>query len=138
MRANGRSAEADEYSLLVEISAGLSHSHAAVIKKQLTEKCVKYEAEGLISKEKQKSVSLTMQAERHQEWARRYDPIRLAIEHAALRSDVLNREGTDPKSACNLDSAIRKSATSTRGIPGIVRLIAIVLLCNWQLWALTK
>ena len=36
------------------------------------------------------------QVERGQAWARRYNPIRLAVEHDALCLEVIKRQGTDP------------------------------------------
>ena len=66
------------------------------MEKQLNDKRAKYEADGLIAKQHEQSQALTMQAERSQDWARRYNPIRLAVEHASLRSEVIDRQGSDP------------------------------------------
>jgi hypothetical protein len=93
---NGRGAEAEEYKQLTDIAAKLPSEQKQVIEKQLTEKRAKYEAGGLIAKQHQDSYALSLQAVRSQEWARRYNPIRLAVEHASLHSEVVDREGTDP------------------------------------------
>jgi hypothetical protein len=96
LRENGRASEADEYKQLADIAAILPPEQKAVIEKQLADKRAAFEASGLIAKQHQQSPALTLQVERSQEWARRYNPIRLAIEHASLRSEVVNRQGTDP------------------------------------------
>lgn len=96
LRANGRNDAADEYKQLVDIAAILPPDQKAVIEKQLAEKRANYESRELIAKQRQQSPALTLQAERSQDWARRYNPIRLAIEHASLRSEVIDRQGTDP------------------------------------------
>jgi hypothetical protein len=80
----------------MDILAMLPVEHKQTIEKQLAEKRVRYEGSGLIAKQHEQSPVLTAQAEHSQEWARRYNPIRLAIEHASLRSEVIEREGTDP------------------------------------------
>lgn len=66
------------------------------MEKQLNDKRATYEASGLIAKQHKQSQALTTQAERSQDWARRYNPIRLAVEHASLRTEVIDREGSDP------------------------------------------
>ncbi len=67
-----------------------------MIEKQLAEKRSKYEASGLIARQHQESPALNSRVDSNQEWARRYNPIRLAIEHASLRAEVIDRQGTDP------------------------------------------
>lgn len=42
------------------------------------------------------SPRLVAQLEDSQEWARRYNPIRPALEHASLRAEIIDREGSDP------------------------------------------
>lgn len=66
------------------------------MERQLAEKRAKYEMDGLIAKQHQQSHALAAQVESNQEWARRYNPIRLAVEHSSLRSEVIDRQGTDP------------------------------------------
>jgi hypothetical protein len=96
LRGNGRTAEADEFKMLADIAATLTGPQKQMIEKQLSEKRAKHEAGGLISPQYQQSPELTLQIESSQHWARRYNPIRLAIEHASLRAEVINRQGTDP------------------------------------------
>ena len=102
---NGRDDEADEYRGLVEIAATLSAERKRRMEKQLDDKRVDYERNGFIAKQHQQSPTLVQQVERSQSWARRYNPIRLAIEHVSLRSEVIERQGTDPTlpaiSVCN-------------------------------------
>lgn len=96
LRDNGRIAEADEFRQLAEIAAALPAAQKIVIEKQLNEKRAKHQADGIIAQQHQQSPILTAQTEGSQEWARRYNPIRLAIEHASLRAEVVDRQGTDP------------------------------------------
>ena len=93
---NDRNTEADEYRKLAEIGATLPAELKSVIEKQLYEKRVKYEAAGLIANQHHQSPALAQQAEESQNWARRYNPIRLAIEHASLQSEVIEQAGTGP------------------------------------------
>ena len=96
LRHNGRNAEADEIQELMAIAVTLSAAQRVVIEKQLHDKRIQHEANGLIAKHHEASQALAAQAESSQEWARRYNPIRLALEHASLRSEVIDREGSDP------------------------------------------
>ena len=93
--ANGRTAEAEEYKQLAEIAVAMPAAQK-VIEKQLLEKREKYEAAGIIAKRHSQAPILAAQVEVSQDWARRYNPIRLAIEHASLRSEVVDRQGADP------------------------------------------
>lgn len=96
LKNNGRNADADEYRKLAEIGETLQGELKSVIYKQLYQKRANFEAAGLISKHQEESPALARQAEENQNWARRYNPIRLAIEHASLRSELIERAGTDP------------------------------------------
>lgn len=96
LRLNGRNVEADEMKQLMDIAAILPTPQRDVIDKQLNDKRVQYEASGLIAKRHEDSEGLAAQAEVGQDWARRYNPIRLALEHASLRSEVIDRQGSDP------------------------------------------
>lgn len=96
LRQNGRTAEADEYMQLSDIAAMLPPAQRPVIEKQLHDKRVHYETTGLIAKQHQDAPVLAAQLERAQEWTRRYNPIRLAVEHASLRTEVIERQGSDP------------------------------------------
>ena len=93
---NGRDAEADDYQGLVEIAAVLPSEQKKLMEKQLYEKRVDYEEKGFIAKQHQQSPTLVQQVERSQGWARRYNPIRLAVEHVSLCSEVIERQGTHP------------------------------------------
>lgn len=113
LQENGRASEANEYKQLADIAAKLPPEQKPVIDKQLAEKRAAFEANGLIAKQHQQSPVLTQQVERNQDWARRYNPIRLAIEHASLRSELIERQGTDPSlpaistlnpEACDIDT----------------------------------
>ena len=113
LQDNGRVDESDEYKQLVDIADKLPLDQKYVIEKQLAEKREKHESNGLIAKQHQQSPALTQQAGRNQGWTRRYNPIRLAIEHASLRFEVINRQGTDPSlpaisvlnpEVCDIDS----------------------------------
>jgi hypothetical protein len=95
LQANGRTAEAEEYRQLADIAVAMPAAQK-VIEKQLLEKREKYEAAGIIAKRHSQAPTLAAQVEMSPDWARRYNPIRLAIEHAALRSEVVDRQGTDP------------------------------------------
>jgi hypothetical protein len=95
LRQNGRTAEAEEYKQLADIAVAMP-AVQKLIEKQLQEKRENHEAAGIIAKQHSQSPILAAQTEIGQEWARRYNPIRLAIEHASLRSEVVEREGTDP------------------------------------------
>ena len=66
------------------------------MQQQLAEKRAKFQADGLIAKQHIESQALAARVEANQDWARRYNPIRLATEHASLRSEVIDRQGTDP------------------------------------------
>ena len=96
LRENGRTAEADQYQALADIAATLPAAQKTVIEKQLQEKRSQHETNGLIAKQHQEAPLLAGQTESAQEWARRYNPIRLAIEHASLRTEVIGREGSNP------------------------------------------
>ena len=96
LRANGRPNEANEYDGLRKILAAVPADSKPIMEKQLAEKRAKYEADGLIAKQHQQSQALAAQADANQDWARRYNPIRLGIEHASLRAEVVDRQGTDP------------------------------------------
>ena len=96
LKQNGRDDEAENYEKLREIAAELSSELRTVIENQLHEKRVNYEATGLVAKGRRQSLALAQQVERNRDWARRYNPIRLAVEHASLRSEVIDRQGTDP------------------------------------------
>ena len=96
LQDNGQDAKATEYKQLMDIAAALAGEQKAVIENQLADKRTSYEAAGLIAKQHDESPVLRTQAERSQDWTRRYNPIRLAIEHASLRDEVVERQGSDP------------------------------------------
>lgn len=111
---NGRSDEAKNYRDLASVLKAVPASMKETIQKQLSEKRAKYEEQGLIARHHEASPTLSAQVERHHGWARRYNPIRLAIEHDSFVSEVVNRQGTDPSlpaisvrnpDVCNIDSS---------------------------------
>lgn len=94
---NGRHEEAKTYKALLDILNAVSiRVMKETMEKQLNEKRAIYEESGFIAKKHQQSQALAAQVEDNQAWARRYNPIRLAIEHASLRAEVVDRQGTDP------------------------------------------
>ena len=70
LRASGRADDANQYSVL------------------------KHEAKGLIAKQHDTSPLLLSQITDSVDWARRFNPIRLALEHASLRDEVIDRQGS--------------------------------------------
>lgn len=94
---NGRHEEAKTYKGLLDILKAVSiPTMKETMEKQLSEKRTTFEENGFIAKQHRQSQSLVSQVENNQAWARRYNPIRLAIEHASLRAEVVDRQGTDP------------------------------------------
>lgn len=96
LRQNGRDTEANDLELLAGIAATLTGASRDALERQLADKRAQYEASGLIAKSHESSPALVGQAEASQDWARRYNPIRLALEHASLRAEVIDRAGSDP------------------------------------------
>jgi hypothetical protein len=96
LAANGRAAEAKAYQDLVEILSFLPADKHGTVQGQLTTLQGKYQREGFVAVLRRESPRLLSQLEESQNWARRYNPIRLALEHASLRSEIINREGSDP------------------------------------------
>ena len=98
LRQNGREVEATEYQGLAQISAMpvLPASEKALMEKQLYDKRQQYQAAGLIAQDRQHSPLLAQQVEKRGDWARKFDPIRLAVEHRSLRSEVIDPQGSDP------------------------------------------
>jgi hypothetical protein len=96
LKANGRTSEAKTYEDLVELLSFLPPTKRTVIESQLTSLQSQYQQEGFVAVQRRESPRLVAQLEDSQEWARRYNPIRLALEHASLRSEIIDREGSDP------------------------------------------
>ena len=96
LKENGRLAECAEYEALVKILQLVPAELKAQQQKQLSEKRAKYEEQRIIAKQHRVSALLNAQVEANQNWARRYNPIRLGIEHASLRAEVVERQGSDP------------------------------------------
>jgi hypothetical protein len=121
LNENGRVSEAREFDNLRKILNAVPAAMRETMERQLAEKRAKYEADGLIAKQHQQSQALAAQVERNQEWARRYNPIRLAVEHSSLRSEVIDRQGTDPNlpaisvvnpEVCDIDASDAKARES--------------------------
>jgi len=109
---NGRKADATTYKQLVDVLNALPPPMKATIEAQLTEKRQGYIDRGLIRVEHHESISLSSHVELNQQWARRYNPIRLAVEHDSLCNEVVKKEGTNPNlpaisvlnpEVCNID-----------------------------------
>jgi hypothetical protein len=109
---NGRKADATTYKQLVDVLNALPSTMKAAIEGQLTEKRKGYMDQGLIRVEHHESISLSSQIELNQQWARRYNPIRLAVEHDSFCNEVVKKEGTNPNlpaisvlnpEVCNID-----------------------------------
>ena len=98
LRTNGRVSEADEFEQLAEIltMASLPQGKRAPLDKILSEKREAYQYSGLISKQRDDSPILGNQVLASQNWARRYNPIRLTVEHASLVRETICRQGSDP------------------------------------------
>ncbi|MFM9850251.1 MAG: hypothetical protein ACKVP3_24225 [Hyphomicrobiaceae bacterium] len=96
LRANGRQAECREYEALVQILNLIPDALKPNQESSLAEKRANYEAAGLVARQHRESAALRSQVEANQDWARRYNPIRLGIEHASLRSEQVERQGSDP------------------------------------------
>ncbi len=96
LKENGRTSEAKNYEQLLAILEVVPAEMKQTMEQQLNDKRDEYEANGLIATQHQQSQVLSLQVERSQDWARRYNPIRLAVEHASLRSEVIDNQGTDP------------------------------------------
>lgn len=94
--ANGRNAEVDSYRELLDLLEALPESQRPTLRKLLAEKRTQFETSGLIATQREASPLLSAQVDACQAWARRYNPIRLSMEHASLRSEVVDREGSDP------------------------------------------
>ena len=122
LKENGRNDEAKNYKDLLDILKVISvPAMKETMERQLSEKRAAYEADGLIAKQHQQSQALASQVEANQEWARRYNPIRLAVEHSSLRTEVIDRQGTDPSlpaisvlnpEVCDIDAADAKERKS--------------------------
>jgi hypothetical protein len=98
LRTNGRTSEADEYEQLAEIlsMASLPQGKRAPLDRILSEKRDAYQYAGLISQQRDESPILASQVLASQNWARRYNPIRLTVEHASLVRETICRQGSDP------------------------------------------
>ena len=115
LKENGRNDEAKNYKDLLDILKVIPvPAMKETMERQLSEKRATYEADGLIAKQHQQSQALASQVEANQEWARRYNPIRLAVEHSSFRTEVIDRQGTDPSlpaifvlnpEVCDIDAA---------------------------------
>jgi hypothetical protein len=114
LEENGRNAEASTYKQLVDVLNALpSPAMKSTIEAELSKKRKGYEDQGLIRVVHQQSTALSSQVELNQEWARRYNPVRLAVEHDSFCSEVVKREGTNPNlpaisvvnpEVCNIDA----------------------------------
>lgn len=125
---NGRPDEAKTYEQLCDVLKVVGNEHKALMEAQLAEKRARFEADGLIAKQHHQSQALNAQAEANQYWARRYNPIRLAIEHDSLKKEVVDRQGTDPNlpaisvlnpEVCDIDAADAKRRNAySEGVRG--------------------
>jgi hypothetical protein len=113
LEENGRNAEASTYKQLVDVLDALPPAMKSTIEAELSKKRKSYEDQGLIRVVHQQSTALSSQVELNQEWARRYNPVRLAVEHDSFCSEVVKREGTNPNlpaisvvnpEVCNIDA----------------------------------
>jgi hypothetical protein len=112
---NGRTDEAKTYQELLNIFKAVPLDEMRhTMERELANRRAVFEKNGLISKQRQHSQALAAQVENNQQWARRYNPIRLALEHASFRSEVVDRQGTAPNlpaisvlnpEVCDIDSA---------------------------------
>jgi hypothetical protein len=112
LEQNGRKPEASNYRNLVDVLKALPASAKATIEAELTAKRKAYQDQGLIRVERQESTTLATQVELNQQWARRYNFIRLGIEHDSFCTEVVKKEGSNPHlpaisilnpEVCNID-----------------------------------
>src|SRR5579872_313006 len=119
---NGRHEEAKTYKGLLDILKAVPDpAMKLIMEKQLSEKRTTFEENGFIAKQHRQSPVLVSQVESNQAWARRYNPIRLAIEHASLKAEKVDRQGTDPNlpaisvlnpEVCDIDASDLKGRKS--------------------------
>ncbi|MGC1989803.1 MAG: hypothetical protein WA690_13595 [Candidatus Acidiferrales bacterium] len=108
----GRNADASTYKKMVDVLNVLPAGMKTTIETELSGKKKAYEDEGLIRVQHQQSSFLSSQVELNPQWARRYNPVRLGIEHDSFCSEVVKRESTNPNlpaisvlnpEVCNID-----------------------------------
>lgn len=96
LQENGNSKDATEYSRWLAPLADAVAPMRELIEERLTNLRAEYEEKKLVIKPRDESPALRAQVDAHLDWARRYNPIRLALEHDALRREVVERAGVTP------------------------------------------
>ncbi len=95
LTANGRASDATQYSVLKQIlSSAPDETYRTVMRQQLAMLREQFEAKGFVAKQHDTSPLLISQIADSVDWARRFNPIRLALEHASLRDEVIDRQGS--------------------------------------------
>jgi hypothetical protein len=95
LTANGRAGDANQYSVLKQILSGAPNEAIKdVLRLQLSLLQDQFEAKGFVAKQHDTSPLLLSQVVDSVDWARRFNPIRLALEHASLREEVIDRQGS--------------------------------------------
>nr|WP_295884555.1 hypothetical protein [uncultured Devosia sp.] len=96
LEANQKSAEITDYKRWLDLLATIPAAQRDLIQKQLTDMRERFEQQQLIVKPRDEAPCLRAQIEANLDWARRYNPIRLGLEHDALRREVVDRSGSTP------------------------------------------
>jgi diadenosine tetraphosphatase ApaH/serine/threonine PP2A family protein phosphatase len=95
LRTNGRTAEADNYREIIDNMLAAPKSLQKILDDLLSDKLASYQSAGFVTLQRDESPGLVSQVEASKDWARRYNPIRLAVEHRSLYEETIAREGTD-------------------------------------------
>jgi len=96
LRANGREAEADELVQLNTAIPMMPVGSRKTLEKVVADKCEGYLRAGLVARQRDDVPMLGSQLIDSQNWARRYNPIRLAVEYASLVEEKIKPQGSDP------------------------------------------
>ena len=96
LRSNGRIKDADDYLGIVETMAVVPSKHQRALDKVLNEMLSRFQADGLVTRQQDDCPLLMSQVESSPNWARRYNPVRLAVEHQAFYEETISRQANDP------------------------------------------
>jgi hypothetical protein len=92
---NGRGSDATQYSVLKQmIGFAPDESSKNVLRQQLAMLAEQFQVKGFVVRQRDPSPILLSQIADAVGWARRFNPIRLALEHASLRDEVIDRQGS--------------------------------------------
>lgn len=95
LTVNGRTSDANQFSVLKQIlTMAPDDTTRGVLRQQLTLLREQFESKGFVAKQHDTSPLLQGQIADSVDWARRFNPIRLALEHASLREEIIDRQGS--------------------------------------------